>query len=91
MKQMQRNPGHQRIWFAIALSGIAIGVCLFIYGQALGALLVSDCPEFSQQPLPTRCQRPRLYIDSGATIALVAILATGVLLYRRLLRGKSLR
>ena len=82
---------HQRAsrGFLLAVAAIAVGAGLFFYGQALGALLVADCPDFNSPGLSLRCRQPVLYVWCGAGVVLVGTIGLFVALGRYLQRRKS--
>jgi hypothetical protein len=56
-------------WISAALA--FVGASLFLYGHALGALLLSSCPRFGWTA-PGRCAWPYQFVVIGATIAITA-------------------
>jgi len=70
--------------FVVAGAAIAMGIVLFVYGQALGAFIVADCHDFKSPVLSLRCRQPVFYIwlgigtSAGGVIGVFGLLARGV-------------
>lgn len=77
-----------RRWVLAAIA-ITMGVGFFVYGQALGALLFSICPDFKSPGLSLRCRQPVLYIWFGIAMTLVGAVGLLALLGQHLLRRRS--
>lgn len=67
----KRRPAAVALLVSVVL--LAIGAMLFFYGQALGALLVSACPDLMSPDLTPRCAQPRRYVIGGLVVALVGL------------------
>ena len=59
----------------LAASGVAgiIGVCLFLWGQGLGALLLPLCNDYARETLTRRCQQPVLLVKTGMCLLAAAL------------------
>jgi hypothetical protein len=72
LRRSKRTP---KLAVLLAIAVLALGLGTFLFGHALGALLVTNCPDFQSRILPVRCQQPGLYVGWGLRLMLVGAVA----------------
>ena len=87
MSNVRRRLTPNRIWPVIL---VLFGLLCFVYGQTLGALLISPCGSLRPPFQSVRCAQPMLFVWAGyATIAAGMVLLVVPFIRKRFRRNRS--